>query len=231
MKSLRHYFCSAPSAPSASSTSSGPSIHLEYRSRKRPVGRPPKKVVKKTEKLVEYSSTDSEATDSEAQNETPLPTKKRLRRMYSRGQKSKVAHHARHHGIRNASREFGVHHKNVQRWMKDQVATVKNPGKRANKKGQGRKITYPQELEDKLLAWIMEKREAECVAISTQVIRLKALSLIKASNPEFKASDGWVRKFMKRNDLVLRVRTHISQNLPKDLEEKIRVFRTEVKKN
>ena len=96
--------------------------------------------LKKTEKLVDYSSTDSEATDSEAQNETPLPTKKRLRRMYSRGQKSKVAYHARHHGIRNASRKFGVHHKNVQRWMKDQVATVKNPGKRANKKGQGQKL-------------------------------------------------------------------------------------------
>ena len=64
----------------------------------------------------------------------------------------------------------------------------------------------------------MEKREAEGVAISTQVIRLKALSLIKASNREFKASDGWVCKFMKRNDLVLRVCTHISQNLPKDLE-------------
>ena len=93
--------------------------------------------------------------------------------------------------------------------MKHQVSSIKNPRKHANRKGQGRKISYPQDLEDKLVAWILEKREAEFVAVSTQMIRLKALSLIKDTNPKFKASDGWVRKFMKRNDLVLQVRTHI----------------------
>ena len=112
--------------------------------------------------------------------------------------------------------------------MKNQVSSIKNPRKRANRKGQGRKISYPQDLEDKLVAWILEKREAEFVAVSTQMIRLKALSLIKDTNPKFKASDGWVRKFMKRNDLVLRVRTHISQKLPSDLESKIKNFRDEV---
>ena len=80
------------------------------------------------------------------------------------------------------------------------------------------------------MSWILEKREEKCVAVSTQLIRLKAFSLIKDTHPNFKASDGWVRKFMKRNDLVLRVRTHISQNLPKDLEEKIKYFRAEVEK-
>ena len=35
---------------------------------------------------------------------------------------------------------------------------------------------------------------------------------------------------MKRNDLVLRVCTHVSQNLPKDLEEKIKKFQSEVQK-
>ena len=108
------------------------------------------------------------------------------------------------------------------------VAKLKNPNKRRNIRGQGRKLSYPKELEEKLVAWILEKREAECVPISTQVIRCKALSLIRAVNPTFKASDGWVRKFMKRNNLVLRCRTHISQSLPKDLEQKITAFRAEV---
>ena len=146
--------------------------------------------------------------------------------MYSRGQKSEVAYYARHHGIRKAAKHYGIHHRNAQRWMKDQVTAIKNPKKRANKKGQGRKTTYPQELEEKLLSWILEKREEDFVAVSTQEIRLKTLHLIKESNPDFKASDGWVRKFSRRNDLVLRVRTHISQNLPK---EKIKKFREEVK--
>lgn len=52
------------------------------------------------------------------------------------------------------------------------------------------------------------------------------MSLIR---PNFKASDGWVRRFMKRNSLVLRARTHISQKLPNDLEGKIQDFRKEVK--
>ena len=84
--------------------------------------------------------------------------------MYSKGQKSAVAHYARHHGIRAASRHYGVHHKNVQWWMKDQISKIKNTQKRVNKKGQGRKISYPQVIEDKLLAWVLEKREVHCVA-------------------------------------------------------------------
>ena len=76
----------------------------------------------------------------------------------------------------------------------------------------------------------MEKREVDCVAVSTQLIRMKAQSLIKEHNPNFKGSEGWVRKFLSKNKLVLRMRTHISQNLPKDLEEKIKEFRETVRK-
>lgn len=73
--------------------------------------------------------------------------------------------------------------------MKNQVSSIKNPRKRVNRKGQGRKISYPQDFEDKLLAWILEKRETDFVAVSTQMICLKALSLIKDTNPNFKALD------------------------------------------
>ena len=95
-------------------------------------------------------------------------------------------------------------------------------------RGQGRKLSYRKKPEEKLVAWILEKREIDCVPISTQLIRCKALSLIKPVNPSFEASDGWVCKFMKRNDLALRCRTHISQTLPKDLEQKISAFPDEV---
>lgn len=72
--------------------------------------------------------------------------------------------------------------------------------------------------------------EVDYVAVSMQIIRLKAMSLICPASPSFKAFDGWIRKFMKRNDLVVRTRTHISQALPKDLEQKIETFHEEVKK-
>ena len=108
------------------------------------------------------------------------------------------------------------------------VDKIKNPTKRQHKKGQGRKLTYPKELEEKLVCWILEKRETDCVAVTTQVIHCKALSIIRPVMPTFKASEGWVRRFMKRNNLVLRAKTRVSQTLPKDLEEKITAFRNEV---
>ena len=208
--------------------------------KKRPLGRPRKvPVAAKGTKLVDYSSseddcdqvsvsTSSGTAESLSKKDAPVK-KKQLHKMYSRKQKSAVALYARHHGIRAAARHFGVHHKNVQRWRNEQVSKIRNPHKRANKKGQGRKISYPQDIEDKIVTWILEKRDVDCVAISTQLVQAKAQCLIKEHNPEFKASEGWARKFFRRNGLVLRTRTHISQNLPKDLEDKIKAFHQTVK--
>ncbi len=148
--------------------------------------------------------------------------------MYSAGQKKKVADYSRYHGIRKTARHFKVSHSNVIRWKKERVTALKNPNKRHHRRGQGRKLSYPSELENKLVAWIYEKRESECAPVSTRIVRCKASSLVSPVNKCFKASDGWVRKFMKRNNLVLRCRTHISQNLPQDLEDKIKTFHAEV---
>ena len=107
---------------------------------------------------------------------------------------------------------------------------VKNKGRpsRKHRKGQGRKISYPLDIEGQLVGWILEKREECNVAVSTQMIRLKALSLIKPVLPGFKASDGWLRKFLARNNLVLRAKTSIAQTLPCDLENKVQPFRQRV---
>ena len=159
----------------------------------------------------------------------PEPMKK-MRTLYSHAQKAKVAKYARFHGVRAASRHFGIHHNNAQRWLSEDLDTVKvtKRSKRKNKKGQGRKITYPQHIEDELMKWILEKREIQNVSVSTGAIRMKALSLIKPIIPSFKASEGWARGFLQRNNLVLRAKTSIAQMLPADLEEKIARFRQDV---
>lgn len=170
MLPLGYYFSKEP----ADDEGSRKPIELVINQKKRPVGRPRKSVPSsKKIKLVDYSSSDSERDE-------PEPTKPRqsvIRRMYSMQQKEKVAEYARFHGIRAAARNFDIHHKNVSRWMKNQVTKLKNPKQRKNRKGQGRKISYPQELEEKLLAWILEKREMDCVAVSTHLIRMKAIYL------------------------------------------------------
>ena len=58
-----------------------------------------------------------------------------------------------------------------------------------------------------------------------------ALTLIKPVSPNFKASEGWVKGFMTRHNLVLRAKTTIAQELPGDLETKIAEFRRQVREN
>ncbi len=65
--------------------------------------------------------------------------------------------------------------------------------------------------------------------VSSQVLKIKALTLIKPIVSDFKASDGWLKSFMCRHNLVLRAKTSMAQELPKDLEGRITEFRRQVK--
>ena len=55
------------------------------------------------------------------------------------------------------------------------------------------------------------------------------MSLIRPVNPGFKASSGWLTKYMMRLNLVLRSKTNIAQTLPKDLESKIVTFHHKIR--
>ena len=67
------------------------------------------------------------------------------------------------------------------------------------------------------------------LSVSTQMLQHKALALIGEHNPNFKASEGWARKFICRHSLVLRARTSVAQKLPSDLECRVFTFHEEVK--
>ena len=71
-------------------------------------------------KLVDYSSSEEDDKVEELKA-------KKLRKMYSAGQKRKVADYSRHHGVRKAARHFKVSHSNVIRWKKQRVTLLKNP--------------------------------------------------------------------------------------------------------
>ena len=143
-----------------------------------------------------------------------------VHRMYSAHQKKKVAEYARHHGTRAAARHFGVHRRNIGRWLKENLDAMKGRKKRKNNKGQGRKLSYPVELDEKLLQWVLEKRDLQ-LAVTKEMLKLHAKQIITPVSPNFKASDGWAQKFFRRHTLVLRAKTSLAQKLPRDLEEKI----------
>ena len=81
----------------------------------------------------------------------------------------------------------------------DDVKTGARP-KRANKKGQGRKLSYDCSLDEKILQWLLEKREQE-IAVSVIMLLAYAKALICPVLSSFKASDGWAYRFMKRHQL------------------------------
>ncbi|MGH0154990.1 UNVERIFIED_CONTAM: hypothetical protein FKN15_069745 [Acipenser sinensis] len=60
--------------------------------------------------------------------------------------------------------------------------------------------------------------------VSREVIRAKACERADAANiqrSQFKASLGWVEKFMKWQGFSLRRRTTVCQKLPEEIEEKL----------
>ena len=74
-----------------------------------------------------------------------------------------------------------------------------------------------EEMEDTLLQWICDMRGRN-LRVSCKMIKLKAKTL---GNPSFKASNGWLRLFMKRKGLSLRHRKTVSQHTPIDVVPKI----------
>ena len=115
-------------------------------------------------------------------------------------------------------------------WLKEEMDTIKHPRrvKRTFKKGQGRKLLYPEAVDQEISKWILEKRDNCNAPVSKQIVRLKAPSLIKPFNPHFKASDGWMKSFFQRHNWTLQRQTSIAQMLPADLEEKMARFRQDV---
>ena len=78
----------------------------------------------------------------------------------------------------------------------------------------------------KVVEWVEENRKSG-LAMTRNLIRLHAKKTAQQMNIDnFLVSSGWCTRFMKRNKLMLRQKTKISQRLPDDLEEKITSFQS-----
>lgn len=199
---------------------------------KRPVGRPRKQPLQ-SQGADAAEAQHGHAHDEEERAGSSSPGSSssgsaRIHRRYSHAQKRKIAGYARHHGLRPAERKFGVHRCNIKRWRDDLVDEVRGRKGRFNRKGQGRKTSYPKDIDEALVQWILELRDQQ-LPVSTDMLKQKALVLIKPGNPSFKASSGWCQKFYKRHSLVFRQKTSVAQKLPKDLEQQIDRFKSTVR--
>lgn len=145
------------------------------------------------------------------------------RHSYEAGFKLMVIGFALEHGNRAAGREYNINESMVRKWRKQENEL--RQVRKTQKSFRGNKARWPQ-LEDKLEQWVMEQRAA-CRSVSTITIRLKAITMAQDMEiNDFRGGPSWCFRFMRRHNLSIRTRTTVSQQLPKDYEEKLTIFRS-----
>ena len=88
----------------------------------------------------------------------------------------------------------------------------------------GHKPRWP-ELEAELADWV-EVQRAGGHGVSTVQVRLKAKQMAEAKGIQnFAGNPSWCFRFMRRNNLSMRTKTTLCQQVPADLEEKLGAFR------
>ena len=136
--------------------------------------------------------------------------------------KHKVILLAEKEGNRHAAQEFSVPESNVRLWQKhkDAIFACKQSQKKFTGPCKGRHPEVDREM--------LEKNG---LPVTGDIIREKANEVARAWNIQrhvFKASRGWVDRFMRRNGLSLWRHTAICQKLPTDFEEKLVNFQQHV---
>jgi hypothetical protein len=71
--------------------------------------------------------------------------------------------------------------------------------------GGGRRLSYSPETDKQLLEWVVE-RSRNGLPVSREAIQTQALALVRDECPDFKASSGWVEKFLIRHKISLPTR-------------------------
>jgi hypothetical protein len=126
---------------------------------------------------------------------------------YTASYKLKVISLTEQFGNRAPEREFGILESSVCYW-REQKEVLRNT-KSDSRAFRGLKAGKYPALEDELLTYFEELRN-NGIAVTHDMLQLRVRELAKShdiSDKEFKASRGWLRRFMKIKGLSLRRRT------------------------
>ena len=171
------------------------------------------------------------ANASSAEVNDSLSHKGKRVRAYSAAFKLDVLAYAQDNSNRAAARKFDVDERRVREWKKNKIeitalANRKNGKTRKRLDGAGPK-PLSTELEEIILNWIHNRR-SQGLRVSRKLIKKKAQITYRGMNgieiaeaDEFKASDGWLTRFMRRNGLSLRRKTSVAQKDPDRLIGKL----------
>lgn len=143
------------------------------------------------------------------------------RNSYTAHRKIEIVNYAEIHGNRSAARFFELGESSVREWRSQRVLLSALPAaKRARRK---RKEFWP-DLEQELKDWVCLQR-SEGKGVSTVSLKFKALQMAREKNiVNFKGSNCWCDRFMKRNRLSVRAITSTGQKLPENWQVKVEEF-------
>ena len=124
--------------------------------------------------------------------------------------------------ISQTSRDVGVDRRIIRRWLSQRDLIENSLGYRAVNIVRGGKAKYP-ELEDAIMHFIQDERKLGRSA-NGKMIKRKALTLFPKLFPmpgaSFKASKGWLRRMLLRNNLPFRRVTSVGLKVPPDAPER-----------
>ena len=129
------------------------------------------------------------------------------------------------------ARKFGVAPKRIREWYKQEeklkaMASHSSQSQRKRLDGGGRRPLLDT-LEERVYEWI-ESMRSRRLRVTRKMVKREALKIFSNeggqdydSNPEFVASNGWLRNFFNRHRITLRQKTTVCQKLPDVLAPKV----------
>ena len=147
---------------------------------------------------------------------------------YTVGEKKAILEETKLYSTREVAKKYCMNEATIRRWRTQDLHLQRH--KSGRRYGGGHPLSYPIELEQDIVTWVLQRRDKN-LAVSRNSIQLFACTVISPHHPEFKASNGWVQKFMTRNNLTLRAKTSQSQKLPDTYDTDVRSFRDFISRN
>jgi hypothetical protein len=153
---------------------------------------------------------------------------------YTLSQKLEVLDYVKSFSESQAANHFGIPRTTISSWKGINLQPKHHPNAKPKTKGKhlvkgsGRPLSYPQHVEEQIVAWVLQMRDLQLPIQRKDIIR-QAKRLISPHQSNFQASAGWMDKFLLCNSLTLRKTTSIQQKLPPQLEKQLATFMGELK--
>lgn len=137
--------------------------------------------------------------------------------------------------IRKTAGYHGVDRKRVREWLNmEEELLLHRHGEEAKKRriNCGRDI-LSSEIDEGVLDYLIEKR-SRGIPVSNLDLKEKALDIAKGIDDDkvndFKASDGWLRRWKRRNRVAILRGTSEAQKIPEDYSDQIQSFVSVIRK-